>query len=352
MADAAPSEPLGRLAHTEAPAAPVLDELRRPWRSRIRPAYAVMLAILVVFPFVVPRLTPSTYPLTVLTEILVFGLFAMSLDVILGYTGLPSFGHAAFFGLGAYGTAILTVKLGAGNLGITLPATIGLSIVAALIVGGLAIRTAGVYFLMLTLAFAQMIFAGAQKWTQLTGGSNGLPGVRRPALFVPSLIPGSQTAFYFLVLGIFVFSFFLLQRLVNSPFGRSLIGIRENEVRMRAMGYNVRAYKLIAFVIAGVFGGLAGLLYVYFNGFVSPTDVYWTVSGTVLLMVLIGGAGTLIGPVLGAAFFLVLQNVLSSLTERWPIILGAVFIIFIMFVRSGLVGMWTNATFKMHGSKR
>jgi branched-chain amino acid transport system permease protein len=307
---------------------------RKPAKNLKTAAYAIVLIVLLVFP-----LLTSGYPLTVLTEILVFGLFAMSLDLILGYTGLPSFGHAAFFGLGAYGTAVLSAKLGISNLGISLLVVVGLTVVAAAILGWLAIRTAGVYFLMLTLAFAQMIFAAAQKWTPLTGGSNGLPGVARPTLFVPGLVAADPRAFYLLVLALFAISFFLLHRLVTSPFGRSLIGIRENEVRMRAMGYNVKAYKLAAFVIGGAFGGVAGLLYAYFNNFVSPSDVYWTASGTVLLMVLIGGAGTLLGPVLGAAFFLLLQNALSSLTERWPIILGAVFVIFIMFVRNGLVGL-------------
>jgi branched-chain amino acid transport system permease protein len=307
---------------------------RKPAKNLKTAAYAIVLIVLLVFP-----LLTSGYPLTVLTEILVFGLFAMSLDLILGYTGLPSFGHAAFFGLGAYGTAVLSAKLGISNLGISLLVVVGLTVVAAAILGWLAIRTAGVYFLMLTLAFAQMIFAAAQKWTPLTGGSNGLPGVARPTLFVSGLVAADPRAFYLLVLALFAISFFLLHRLVTSPFGRSLIGIRENEVRMRAMGYNVKAYKLAAFVIGGAFGGVAGLLYAYFNNFVSPSDVYWTASGTVLLMVLIGGAGTLLGPVLGAAFFLLLQNALSSLTERWPIILGAVFVIFIMFVRNGLVGL-------------
>jgi branched-chain amino acid transport system permease protein len=307
---------------------------RKPAKNLKTAAYTIVLIVLLVFP-----LLTSGYPLTVLTEILVFGLFAMSLDLILGYTGLPSFGHAAFFGLGAYGTAVLSAKLGISNLGISLLVVVGLTVVAAAILGWLAIRTAGVYFLMLTLAFAQMIFAAAQKWTPLTGGSNGLPGVARPTLFVPGLVAADPRAFYLLVLALFAISFFLLHRLVTSPFGRSLIGIRENEVRMRAMGYNVKAYKLAAFVIGGAFGGVAGLLYAYFNNFVSPSDVYWTASGTVLLMVLIGGAGTLLGPVLGAAFFLLLQNALSSLTERWPIILGAVFVIFIMFVRNGLVGL-------------
>ena len=337
MADAV-EDTVGHLAAPSAPEISVVEDLSKSWIARINPAYPVLLILLMLFPFV----TPSRYALTVLTEILVFGLFAMSLDVILGYAGLPSFGHAAFFGLGAYGTAVLSTKLGVNNLGISLLVTIGLSIVAALIIGWLAIRTSGVYFLMLTLAFAQMIFAAAQKWTPLTGGSNGLPGVHRPAVFVPALVAEDPRAFYLLILAMFALSFFLLHRLVHSPFGRSLIGIRENEVRMRAMGYNVRAYKLAAFTVAGAFGGIAGLMYVYYNSFVSPSDVYWTASGTVLLMVLVGGAGTLVGPVLGAAFFLLLQNALSSMTERWPIVLGAVFIIFILFVRNGLVGIWSQ----------
>ncbi len=331
------AQPEQTLAETSglAAATPSPSLSRRRERNIRGGTYAVIFVVLLAFPFIT-----TGYPLTVLTEILVFGLFAMSLDLILGYTGLPSFGHAAFFGLGAYGTAILSAKLGISNLGISLLVVLALTAVAAAILGWLAIRTAGVYFLMLTLAFAQMIFAAAQKWTPLTGGSNGLPGVARPTLFVPGLVAADPRAFYLLVLALFASSFFLLQRLVSSPFGRSLIGIRENEVRMRAMGYNVKAYKLTAFVIGGAFGGVAGLMYAYFNNFVSPSDVYWTASGTVLLMVLIGGAGTLVGPVLGAAFFLLLQNALSSMTERWPIILGAVFVIFIMFVRNGLVGVW------------
>ncbi len=335
MADAVP-ESIGHLAEAAPPTEPVLEEIRKPWLARFNPAYLIMLALLLIFPFV----TPSGYSLTVLTEILVFGVFAMSLDLLLGYTGLPSFGHAAFFGLGAYGTAILSAKLGVENLGITLLVTLGLSVTAALIIGWLAIRTAGVYFLMLTLAFAQMIFAAAQKWTWLTGGSNGLPGVHKPQVLIPTLTVNDPKAFYLLILAFFALSFFCLHRLVNSPFGRSLIGIRENEVRMRAMGYNIKAYKLAAFVIGAAFGGISGLMYAYYNNFVSPSDVYWTASGTVLLMVLVGGAGTLVGPVLGAAFFLLLQNALSSMTERWPIVLGAIFIIFIMFVRNGIVGVW------------
>jgi branched-chain amino acid transport system permease protein len=337
MAELAPQIDAGSLA-----AAP---DMPRKRRFGVHPGYGVMLAILLAFPFV----TPSSYSLTVLTQVLIYGVFAMSLDLILGYTGMPSFGHAAFFGLGAYATAILSAKAGITNLGISLPVVLALTAAAAALIGWLAIRTAGVYFLMLTLAFAQMVFAAAQKWTPLTGGSNGLPGVRKPELFVPGLAPSDPKAFYLFILVLFVATFFVLHRLVSSPFGRGLIGIRENEPRMRAMGYNVRRCKLAAFVIGGALGGVSGLMYATFNGFVAPTHVYWTASGEVLLMVLIGGAGTLIGPVLGATFFIVLKDVLSSTTERWPIILGAVFVLFIMFVRSGLVGVWGQALRRSRG---
>ncbi|HLG70133.1 MAG TPA: branched-chain amino acid ABC transporter permease [Chloroflexota bacterium] len=336
MADAVQGS-IGHLAEPTAPEAPVLEDIRKPWPARIRPGYLAILIVLLVFPFI-----STGYPLTVLTEVLIFGLFAMSLDVILGYAGMPSFGHAAFFGLGAYGTAVLAAKLGQSNLAVTLSVTLALTAVLALIIGALAIRTSGVYFLMITLAFAQMVYAAATKWTPLTGGSNGLPGVRRPTIFIPGIETTDPKAFYLFVVVVFALSFFVLHRLVNSPFGRSLVGIRENEVRMRAMGYGVQRYKLAAFVVGAMFGGVAGLLWATFNSFISPPDVYWTQSGTVLLMVLLGGSGTLVGPVLGAAFFQVLELVLSSKTEHWQIVLGAVFVIFIMFVRRGLMGIWAQ----------
>ncbi|MDE3076330.1 MAG: branched-chain amino acid ABC transporter permease [Chloroflexota bacterium] len=327
--------PEGRTAGTEAGVLLEREE-KRGWASRLQAGYAVMLALLIIFPFV----NPSGYALTVLTEILVFGLFALSLDIIMGYTGLPSFGHAAFFGVGAYATAIFSAKLGIANLGVSLIVAVGLAALGAAAVGALAIRTSGVYFLMLTLAFAQMIYAAAEKWTFLTGGDNGMPGVHKPDLFVPGWTVAQPKPFYLFILAMFVICFFVVRRLIHSPFGRSLIGIRENEVRMRAMGYNTRVYKLVAFILAGGFAGVSGLMYAYYNNFVSPSDVYWTASGTVLLMVLFGGLGSLIGPVIGAATFLLLQNALSSTTDRWQLVLGLIFVVFILFVRRGIVGLY------------
>jgi branched-chain amino acid transport system permease protein len=324
-------------------AAPVEREIpaSQPlWRS-VKPAYVVVLLALIMFPL----LTADAFPfgVSLATSILVFSVFTMSLDLLLGYSGLPSFGHAAFLGLGAYAAAILSARLGVSNLGIALLAAIALATIGSLVLGLLALRTSGVYFLMLTLAFAQVLSAVAQKWSAVTGGTNGLPGVRSPELFVPGLVVPRGIPYYFLTLGLGVLCFFMLRRLIHSPFGRTLIGIHQNEARMRAIGYNTRLYKLGAFWVGGVFAAIAGVMYSFFNGFISPDDIGFTVSGTAVLMVLLGGEATLIGPILGTALFLVLQNVLSSVfTGRWQLILGALFVVFVLFVRGGMVGIWTR----------
>ncbi len=291
----------------------------------------LVLVLLVLFP-----LLPSSYALGVLTDVLIFGLFAMSLDLLLGYTGLVSFGHAAFFGVGAYVAGIVGIY-GGPEIYFTLPAAIIAAALAALVIGFFSIRTAGVYFLMLTLAFSQMVYAAAFK-APFAGGSNGLAGIPRPTLGF-GLGFADSIAFYYLVLAIVLASYWTLARLVASPFGKSLRGIKENESRMRSVGYNVQRYKLAAFVIAGAFAGLAGALRAQFNFFVAPDTLYWTTSGIALVMVIIGGAGTLIGPALGAALVQVLQNLISSYTERWPLLLGAVFILFVLYAPKGMIGL-------------
>jgi branched-chain amino acid transport system permease protein len=306
----------------------------------------VALAALAVYPFAAPP-----YLLSLLTEILIYGIFAMSLDLILGYTGLVSFGHAAFFGVGAYVAGIVAVRL-TPHLGVTLPLALVGAALAALVIGYLSIRTSGIYFLMLTLAFAQVLYAVAFKWTPVTGGSNGLSGIPRPAL---GLVPGGgeladPVRFYFFILVVFLLVYYGLRRVVASPFGHALVGIRENEARMAAIGYDVARYKLAAFVLAGVLAGLAGALNTYLNVFVSPAQLNWPTSGQVLVMVIIGGAGTLVGPVLGAALVLLLQNLVSSQTERWPMIMGGVFIVFVLVARFGLIGIWDRAVGRLRRS--
>lgn len=297
------------------------------------------IGVLLAFPYI----TPTVYLQNVLTEVLIFGIFAMSLDLLIGYTGLISFGHAAFYGVGAYAAGIVATRY-TDNLFVTLAAGVAVAGLLAVAVGALSIRSSGIYFLMLTLAFSQMVYAAAWKWTWLTGGSNGLAGIPRPTLGLAGFEPFSTpTGFYYLVLVFFLGSYALLRRIVASPLGHSFVGIRENESRMAAIGYHTYRVKLASFVIGGLFAGLAGALFSYYNGFVSPHDVTWTVSGHAMIMVIIGGVGTLVGPVFGAAFFLILQNVVSSQTDRWPLIMGLAFIFFVLVARRGIAGIYQDA---------
>jgi len=279
------------------------------------------------------------YLIATLTEILIFALFAMSLGLLVGYAGLVSLGHAAFFGTAAYTAGLVSTHVSPA-LVLTLPAGTAAGTLAALVIGVFALRATGVYFLMLTLAFAQMGYAVAHQWVWLTGGTNGLSGIPRPA--IPGVDVGGAVPFYYLVLCVVGAAAALLSRIVASPFGAALVGIRENEPRMRAMGFDTFRLKLAAFVLAGAAAALSGTLYAYYNGFVSPDELYWTRSGEVLVMVLLGGAGTLLGPAVGAAAVLVLQNLASSYTERWTMILGAAFIVVVIAAPRGLAGLVTG----------
>lgn len=289
---------------------------------------AVILFIAVPFVF-------SLFYLNLLAEILILAIFALSLNVLVGYTGLVSLGHAAFFGIGAYASALLAKEWSPQFLLIIL-ASVLIAAAAAAVIGLFCVKTSGFYFLMLTLAFSQMIYSFVHQSTTITGGSNGLSGLPSPLLGSVDL--SNPVFLYYAILLVFVIVYIVLSLIVQSPFGHVLIGIRENEMRMKAMGYNTALYKYIAFMIAGAIGGVSGALYANFNGFVSPNDVYWTMSGSVLIMVLIGGAGTMIGPVLGAAFIVVLETIVSSYTTVWTMIIGIIFILFVVFMPKGLVG--------------
>jgi len=291
-------------------------------------AVAVVLIGLATFP-----LYASPYPVRLLHEILIWSIFAMSLDLLMGHAGMVSFGHAAFFGVGGYVAALL-LKSMPGALGaLVLPALA--AAVSALVVGFFAIRVSGVYFIMLTLAFSQMFYAVAFQAAWL-GAEDGLVGVPRPSILGANL--SRPMSFHLYLIAVCALAALLLWRVVRSPFGHALRGIHENEVRMQAVGYAVARYKLLAFVIAGVVAGLAGALYAQFVGSITPDAFFWTASGEVLLMVIIGGAGTLGGAVLGAAAFILLQSLVSSYTERWMLILGLTFILFVLWAPGGIVG--------------
>jgi branched-chain amino acid transport system permease protein len=308
--------------------------LPRPHVSESVPAIAA--AMLVVLLAAVPWIGVSEFQRSLLVEVMIFSILAMSLNLILGYAGLVSFGHAAFFAVGAYAAGLSANHLGT-EIWISLPVGIAAAALLAVPVGWLSIRLSGFYFLMITLAFAQMIYAVVYRWNWLTGGSDGLLIAGPTFLKVPVL--QSRDQLYFFALVCFLATFLLLRLIVSGPFGQVLVGIRENTRRMRALGYNVRAYKLAAFVIAAAFAALAGVINGQFSLFASPESAHWTQSASVLVMVLIGGAGTKTGPVIGAALVLLLQHWLSSYTQYWSLALGLLFILLITTARDGIHGL-------------
>lgn len=286
----------------------------------------------------------GNYGIGLLTECLIFAIFAMSLDLLIGYTGLLSFGHAAFFGLSAYAVVTLNVHLGVnGWLG--LGAGIALSTMFAVLVGAVSIRVSGIAFLMVTLAFAQLVFSAALKWRDVTGGTDGLGGLVRPRLFGSSL--DNRVTMFYLAFACLVASVWALRRLVAAPLGSVFIGIKENAPRMAALGYKVQRFQLLSFTIAGAFAGLAGGLYGLFNGYISTDALNWSVSGDVVIMVILGGAGTIVGPAVGAAIFLVMKDVVSSWTDHWMFLIGAVFIACVMVLPQGVWGAVLQASGRM-----
>jgi len=279
----------------------------------------------------------STYQLGLLTKMLIFALFAMSLNLILGYAGLPSLGHAAYFGVGAYTVGLLAVRV-VDNFWLDFGAGLLAAAVTSALFGLLALRTRGAYLLMITLALAQVLWGIAFGWRWLTGGDDGLPGVPRPAAGLPwSLAP--DLAFYYFVLAVSLAATGALWIVVTSPFGKALVGIRESERRMEVLGYDTWRYKYVAFVLAGVVAGASGNLFVYYNGFVSPAYLSIVFSAMALIMVILGGAGTLLGPALGAGVIVLLENVISAHTERWLTVLGLIYVLVTLFAPAGILGL-------------
>jgi branched-chain amino acid transport system permease protein len=303
--------------------------------------HSKVLAVIVAL-IAIAAITPHTTPflLLLITRILILAILAMSVDLLLGFTGLPSLGQAAYLGLGAYLAAILATRCQFGlgwDFLLVILFGILLGAATAAFFGLFALRAGGVYFLMITLALSQCVWGLAYRWDSLTGGDNGINLLGRPALGAIRL--GNDTIYFYLVFGFFVLSLLVLYVLVESPFGRSLVGIREHEVRMRILGYNTWLHKFIAFIIAGGFGGLAGVLWAEVSGQVSPEDVTLTTSVDALLMVVLGGPGTLIGGAVGAAIVLLLREYLSTLVPWWQYVLGGVYVLAIYCLPGGLLGI-------------
>ncbi|HEX5814283.1 MAG TPA: branched-chain amino acid ABC transporter permease [Methylomirabilota bacterium] len=297
-----------------------------------RPVLAFAL-VFAVFPFVVPYKALAT-------QVLIYGLFALGYNLLYGYTGLLSFGHAAYWGLGAYGTGIALARLQIGSLWGALGAGLLLAGVGGIIVGFFCLRRRGIYFAMLSLAFAQLLYFIAFHLADVTGGDDGLRGVGVPPLRLPgvTLALDSSLAFYYFAFAVVTLAMLALKRILDSPFGAVLQAIRENSDRAVACGYDIRRIKLLSFVFSALFCGLAGGLDALRLGVVPVESLYWTTSGQVVIMTLLGGAGTFFGPFVGATTFLVLEDRLSVVTESWPLFIGLIFMAFVLFLPKGIWG--------------
>jgi branched-chain amino acid transport system permease protein len=295
-------------------------------KSRASPWIALVLLALALLPMILP-----SYQVSIATQVLIFSVLAMSIDILAGFAGRTSLGHGAIFGVSSYVAIYWTSTMG-GDIWIG----IALGVLAATTLAGvfaaLAIRTSGVYFLLLTLALGMIVWGVCLRWTAVTGGENGLRGIGRPAFIA------DHVSFYYAVLITVAPLTWVTWRLVHSPFGLTLRGIRDSESRMRSLGYNVPLHLFLAFVASGFFAGVAGGLYVLFNNFVSPSTVQLSQSVSGLLMAITGGIGTLLGSFVGAAAIIVLENAVSAYTARWPSVLGLSFVLIMIFAPEGVVG--------------
>jgi branched-chain amino acid transport system permease protein len=298
---------------------------------------ASFIVFFTVFPFLVPYQSLAT-------QVLIFGLFALGFNLLYGYTGLLSFGHAAYYGLGAYGTGIALAKLKVTSLWPALGIGLLTAVIGGALIGFLCLRRRGIYFAMLTLAFAQMLYFVAFHAADLTGGDDGLRGIPLHPLTLPGVTLSLRhpLAFYFFAYALVVLAVAGLKRILDSPFGAVLQAIRENSDRAVACGYDINRIKLLSFVFSALFSGLAGALDALRLTVVPVDSLYWTTSGQVVIMTLLGGAGTFFGPFVGAATFLILADRLSLFIEAWPIVIGVIFMAFVLFLPRGIWGTLTT----------
>jgi len=297
--------------------------------------FGVVLALLILAPLVLPEFWRRF-----VTEILIWGLLAMSSDILIGYTGMVSFGHSAFFGLGMYGAAAALLTVKPPNLWLAIVYGLVAAAGVAVFVAYFSTRLRDIYFSITTLIFSQIFYVMIFTWTEVTGGENGL-SFRRPALAIPGLfsIPFDSNTLHWFVLAVVAVSYLVLRRITQSPFGMVLQSIRENEPRTRAVGYAVERYKIVAVMLSGLFAGMAGVLYAVHNRFAAPDYVFFLISGEVVIFNVMGGIGTLVGPLLGAAFFLLLREGFSRFfTEFYLIPVGIIFTAMVIFMPQGLLG--------------
>ncbi len=306
-------------------------------QARAFPILILMGSLLALVPHVVPQ-----YILTLLISILILSIYAGGVNLLYGYNGRISIGHATFWGAGAYSVAILTTRGLMQNFYLVMLISLIIVTAISMIIGFLVNRVRGVYFMILTFTFGHIFYClAAYILTPLTGGEDGVKGIVRPDVGLPWNLSDDRS-FYYLVLSFFLISFTLLYRMVRSPFGHALVGIRDNEGRMETLGYNTHLYNYVCYILSALFAGLAGSLFAYSELFVSTSELYWFWSGEVLLMVLIGGIGTLWGPVMGAAFYTLLRYYVSRFTDHWLLVLGMALIFIVLFLPKGMMGFLTH----------
>lgn len=301
-------------------------------------ALSIFVVCLAIFPFVIT----NRFYISLVNEMLIYGLLAMSLDVLLGYTGLLSFMHNAYLGIGAYIVGLFLIHVAPSSLWLALlVGIIGTSIIA-LPVGWVQVRTGGLPFALLTLAFGMMFYTVAWKWYSLTGGDDGLMGVPHPDITIGGWVlgnSGNPTAMYLFTFAIVLICFLLTWRIVHSPFGAVLETIRENEERASFVGINVRKYKLFGWMLSCMLASISGGLFILYKGYIGPTTMHAFAGATVLMMVLLGGMGSLWGPIIGAAIFIFMQDYISTMTEHWELFVGLVVILLVLFMPRGFSGL-------------
>jgi branched-chain amino acid transport system permease protein len=310
---------------------PAAGDARAAFAPRSKWAFLVLAVVLAIF---LPFWTTSFW-VGLATQALIFGLFALSINFLSGYGGMITLGHAGLLGVAGYGLGVLTVNSG-WSLGPALIAALGAATLVSAFYGALAVRTRGTYFVMITLAEGMVVWGIAQRWQELTGGENGITGIPKPGF------TEEYWQYYYFVLAVVAVCVVLIGRLVRSPFGLSLKGIREAEERLAPLGYNVALHKLMAFTISGLFAGVAGLLLAMYNNFFGPSQVFFLASAAGLLMAILGGIGTLTGAFVGSSVVVFIQNYVSSYFERWQTLLGVVFVLVILFAPDGIVGTWSR----------
>ena len=305
-----------------------------------RNAFVVALLVVLALVPVYAGLIGNYFLMSLFTRIVILAMAAVSLNLIMGFGGMVSFGHAAYLGIGGYAIGILA-KEGINSGFVQWPLALAMSALFALAVGALSLRTRGVYFIMITLAFAQMVYYVAIGLDRY-GGDDGMTIYKR-SQFGELINLSNKTAFYYLCLLLLLLAVYIVWRIVNSRFGMVIQGARSNDRRMRAIGFPTYRYKLVCFVIAGTICGLAGALLANHTDFISPAMMHWTRSGDLIVMAVLGGMGTVFGPVIGAVALLVLEEALSGVTEYWQIIIGPIFLLVVLFARGGIDGMLLGA---------